>query len=205
MAARHKRIALTGGIATGKSTVANRFRELGAIILDADEYARQAVEPGTPSYTALRDLIGPRYFNPDSTLRRDELRRKIIQEPALREKINAILHPYIMKEMRTEWQRQKKLNPEAVIVFDIPLLFERGFNKDFDIVILVYSTPEVQIQRLIHRDKLSAQEAERTLSMQLPIDSKRAHSDYIIENMGEMESTLRQAAEVWDRLRESQD
>jgi len=195
-----KRIALTGGIATGKTTVANRFRELGAIILDADEYSRQAVEPGTLSHTALRDRIGPLFFNPDGTLRRPELRREIIRQPALRKRINATLHPYIMGAMRAEWERQKKLHPQAVIVFDIPLLFEGGFDKDFDIVILAYSTSEVQVQRLIQRDKLSPSEAECTLSMQFPIDSKRAHSDYIIENSGEIESTLRQVDEVWDKI-----
>jgi dephospho-CoA kinase len=195
-----KRIALTGGIATGKTTVANRFRELGAIILDADRYARQAVEPGTPSYTALRDRIGPLFFKLDGTLRRQELRRRIIREPTLRKKIDAILHPYITEAMGAEWERQKKLHPQAVIVFDIPLLFEGGFDKDFDIVILVYSTPEVQVQRLIQRDKLSPSEAERTLSMQFPIDSKRAHSDYIIENSAEIEHTLRQVDDVWHRI-----
>ena len=192
-----KRIALTGGIATGKTTVANRFRELGAIILDADEYSRQAVVPGTPSHTALRDSIGSSFFNPDGTLRRRELRRGIIREPALRKRINAILHPFIMGAMGAEWERLKKLHPQAVIVFDIPLLFEGGFDKDFDIVILAYSPPEVQVQRLIQRDKLSPSEAERTLSMQFPIDSKRAHSDYIIENSGEIGCTLRQVDEVW--------
>ena len=196
----NKRIALTGGIATGKTTVANRFRELGAIILDADEYSRLAVEPGTASYTALRDRIGPLFFNRDGTLRRQELRREIIREPALRKRINAILHPYIIGAMGTEWERQKKLHPRAVLVFDIPLLFEGGFDKDFDIVILVYSTPEVQVQRLIQRDKSSPSEAERTLSMQLPIESKRAHSDYIIENSGEIERMLRQVDEVWDTI-----
>ncbi|SPJ16361.1 Dephospho-CoA kinase [Syntrophobacter sp. SbD2] len=195
-----KRIALTGGIATGKTTVANRFRELGAIILDADDYARKAVEPGTPSHTALRDHIGPLFFNPDGTLRRRELRRGIIREPALRKRINAILHPYITGAMEAEWERQKKLHPQAVIVFDVPLLFEGGFEKDFDIVILAYSTPEVQVQRLAQRDKLSPSEAERTLSMQFPIESKRAHSDYIIENSGEIESTLRQVDEVWNTI-----
>ncbi len=196
----HKRIALTGGIATGKTTVANRFRELGAIILDADEYSRQAVEPGTASYAALRDRIGPLFFNRDGTLRRRELRRGIIREPALRKKINAVLHPYIMGAMGAEWERQKKLHPRAVIVFDIPLLFEGGFDKDFDIVILVYSSPEAQVQRLIQRDKLSPSEAERTLSMQFPIDSKRAHSDYIIENSGEIERTLCQVDDVWGTI-----
>ena len=195
-----KRIALTGGIATGKTTVANKFRELGAIILDADEYARRAVEPGTDSCSALLDLIGAQYFNQDGTLKRRKLRRRIIEEPALRERINSVLHPYIMGAMRAEWEKQKKLHRQAVIIFDIPLLFEGGFDKDYDLIILVYSTPEVQVQRLIHRDKLSPAEAEHTLSMQFPIDSKRPHSDYIIENSGDIELTLRQAEEVWSKI-----
>ncbi len=195
-----KRVALTGGIATGKTTVANKFRELGAIILDADEYARRAVEPGTDSCSALLNLIGEQYFNQDGTLKRRKLRRRIIEEPALREKIDSILHPYIMGAMRAEWERQKKLHHQAVIIFDIPLLFEGGFDKDFDLIILVYSTPEVQVQRLIHRDKLSPAEAEHTLSMQLPIDSKKPHSDYIIENSGDIELTMRQAEEVWSKI-----
>jgi dephospho-CoA kinase len=195
-----KRVALTGGIATGKTTVANKFRELGAIILDADEYARRVVEPGTGSCSALLNLIGAQYFNRDGTLKRRKLRRRIIEEPALRERINSILHPYIMEEMRAEWEKQKKLHRQTVVIFDIPLLFEGGFDKEFDLIILVYSTPEVQVQRLIHRDKLSPAEARHTLSMQFPIDSKKAHSDYIIENSGDIELTLRQAEEVWSKI-----
>jgi dephospho-CoA kinase len=195
-----KKIALTGGISTGKTTVANKFRDLGAVILDADEYARKAVEPGTASFGALRELIGPEYFNPDGTLRRRELRRKIIQEPALRQKIEAVLHPYIMRAMREEWTRLQKLDPGAVIIFDIPLLFEKGFEKDFDIVILVYSTPEMQVQRLINRDGVLRAEAEHTLDMQLPIDSKRISSDYIIENCGDLEQTMRQVEQLWAKI-----
>jgi dephospho-CoA kinase len=195
-----KKIALTGGIATGKTTVANKFRDLGAIILDADEYARQAVEPGTASVAALRQLIGPAYFNPDGTLRRRELRRKIIQEPALRQKIDAVLHPYIMEAMHSEWEKQKKLNFQAVIIFDIPLLFEGGFEKDFDIVILVYSAPEIQVRRLIQRDRAPLSEARHTLDMQLPIDSKKASADYIIENCGDLEQTMRQVEQLWVKI-----
>ncbi len=176
------------------------MRDLGAIILDADEYARRVVEPGTASFADLQDLIGPEYFNPDGTLRRRDLRRGIIQEPTLRERINAVLHPYIMQAMRAEWEKLKELHPQAVIIFDIPLLFEGGFDKDFDIVILVYSTPEVQVQRLIHRDKVPRSEAEHTLEMQLPIDSKKASSDYIIENCGELELTMRQVEHLWVKI-----
>jgi dephospho-CoA kinase len=196
----NRKIALTGGIATGKTTVANRFRELGAIILDADQFARQAAEPGTPSHAALRAVIGRQFFNPDGTLRRADLRRRIIREPALLERVNTALHPYILEAMRSEWGKQIKNHPGAIVLFDIPLLFEGGIEKDFDLVILVYCTPEIQLQRLMLRDRLTQSEAERTLSIQLPIDSKKPHSDYIIENSGDLERTLLQVDEVWSRI-----
>jgi dephospho-CoA kinase len=196
----NKKIALTGGIATGKTTVANKFRDLGAIILDADEYARRAVEPGTASFAALQELIGPEYLKADGTLRRKKLRRRIIQEPALRETMNAVLHPYIMEAMQAEWEKLRKLHPQTVVIFDIPLLFEGGFDRDFDLVILVYSTPQIQVQRLIHRDKVLPSEAERTLAMQFPIDSKKARSDYVIENSGDLEQTLRQVEQLWVKI-----
>ncbi len=195
-----KRIALTGGIATGKTTVANRLRELGAIILDADEYARRAAEPGTASYESLRELIGGRYFNPDGTLKRAELRRRIVREPALRAGVNAILHPYIATAMREEWKRLKGQSSGAVIVFDIPLLFEGGLEGRYDIIILAYCNREVQLERLMRRDGLSLSEAELTLSIQLPIDFKRDRSDYIIENSAELESTLDQVDALWSKL-----
>jgi dephospho-CoA kinase len=196
----NKRIALTGGIATGKTTVANRLRELGAVILDADWYARLAVEPGIPSYNALRDVIGAEYFGADGTLKRDELRRRIIREPALRAKVNAALHPFVMEAMEAERERQIKLDPHAVIIFDIPLLFEAGAAKYFDAIILAYCTREVQLQRLIKRDGLDPAEAELTLSMQFPIDSKKARSNYIIENSGSLQETFRQVDGLWEKI-----
>ena len=195
-----KRIALTGGIATGKTTVAERLSELGAKILDADEFARRAAEPGTPSYAALRELIGESFFNPDGSLKRAELRSRIIRAPELRAGINAILHPAIATAMREQWRKIKELYPGAVIVFDIPLLFESGRDKIYDIIILAYCTREVQLERLMRRDGLPLPEAERTLSIQLPIDFKRERSDYIIENSGELEASLRQVDDLWGRL-----
>ncbi|MFZ2445002.1 MAG: dephospho-CoA kinase [Syntrophobacteraceae bacterium] len=197
---REKRIALTGGIATGKSTAAQRFRELGAIILDADVYARRAVEPGTESWKALRELLGAGYFHADGTLKRRELREKIIRDPASRAKLEAVLHPFILSAMWGEWERQKNLHPDSLIIFDIPLLFEGGFDKSFDIVILVYAPPEVQVERLIHRDGLTREEAQRTLSIQYPIESKRAISNYIIDNSGDLDRALLRIDEIWTDL-----
>jgi dephospho-CoA kinase len=195
-----KKIALTGGIATGKTTVANRLRQLGAIILDADEYARRAAEPGTAPYASLRELLGAVYFNPDGTLKRKQLRRQIVRDPALRAGVNAIIHPYIAAAIRDEWKRQKELNPRAVVVFDVPLLFEGGFEANYDVIILAYCIREVQLHRLMRRDGLSPSEAELTLAIQLPIDFKKDRSDYIIENSGELEITLRQVDDLWGHL-----
>jgi dephospho-CoA kinase len=196
----NKKIALTGGIATGKTSVANRFRELGAIILDADEYARRVVEPGTPSWNGLREFLGPDYFNPDGTLKRRELREKIIEDPDCREKLNAVLHPFILRAMWSEWEMQRRLHPDTPIIFDIPLLFEGGFDKDFDLIILVYAAPEVQIQRLIDRDGIDREEAEGTLAMQFPIESKKELSHYVIDNGRDFSLTLQQIETFWENL-----
>jgi dephospho-CoA kinase len=102
--------------------------------------------------------------------------------------------------MWADWDRHKSLRPEAVIIFDIPLLFEGGFDKDFDIVILVYTPREIQIGRLAARDGIPVEEAERTISMQFPIDSKKARSDFIIDNSGSPDFTRAQIQRVWEKL-----
>lgn len=197
---KHKKIALTGGIATGKTTVAKRFRELGAIILDADDYARRVVEPGSPSAAALRDVIGHDFFHADGTLKRRELRERIIEDPALRDRLDAVLHPFILRAMWTEWERQRALNPESVVIFDIPLLFEGGFDRDFDLIILVFTSPDVQAERLAARDRLSLADARRTLSIQFPIECKKELSDFVIENTGNLADTLEQTDAIWEKL-----
>lgn len=195
-----QKIALTGGIATGKTTVANCFRDLGAIILDADLYARRAVEPGTASWRALRELLGPDYFKPDGVLKRRALREKILGDPGLRERLDSLLHPFILDAMWREWDAQRNLHPDAVIIFDIPLLFEGGFDKDFDLVVLVYTPREIQVQRLMERDRLDLVEAERTLAMQFPIERKKALSDYVIDNGVGLDNTVEQVKKIWKLL-----
>jgi len=194
------KIALTGGIATGKTTVANRFRELGAVILDADIYARRVVEPGTASWKALRELLGPGYFHPDGSLKRRELRDHIIADPSLREQLDGVLHPFILRAMWEDWEEQRATHPDAVVVFDIPLLFEGNFNHDFDIVILAYAKPEIQVGRLMLRDGLSREDALKTLSIQFPIESKKALAHYVIDNSGSLEATLLQTDTIWKEI-----
>jgi dephospho-CoA kinase len=150
----------------------------------------------------LKELVGPGYFNSDGTLKRRELRERIIQDPTLRRELDSLLHPYIIRAMLAERERQTALHGEAVIIFDIPLLFEGGFEKDFDIIILAYSSPTIQAQRLAQRDGICLREAERTLSMQFPIDSKKALCHYLIDNNGSLDQTLRQVDAIWKELTE---
>lgn len=195
------RIALTGGIATGKSTVARMFEELGAAILDADRAARQVVEPGSECRQRLFDLLGPDFFDPSGALKRRVLRERIIEDEHLRSRVNAILHPSIMAHMESEWRKLlERTEHPPLAIFDIPLLFEGRLQEKFQLIILVYVPRRVQIERLMKRDGLSQSEAESTLSMQWPIEMKRALSHVIVDNAGDMEATRRQVKAIWERL-----
>lgn len=195
-----RKIALTGGIATGKSTVARLLGERGALILDADEVARQIVEPGKPCWESLRSLLGPDYFEPEGTIKRRKLRDGIIENSQLRLQVNAILHPSIISGMESEWNKATRANPTRPVVFDIPLLFEAGLAGRFDLVILVYTPPQIQVHRLMKRDGVSREEAEKTLAMQLPIDSKKPLAHIVVDNSRTPEATRRQVNELFLQL-----
>lgn len=195
------RIALTGGIATGKSTVARLFAELGAYILDADIAAREVVEAGTPCWKELRELLGPAYFEVNGALKRRKLRERIIGDHQCRSMVNAVLHPCILQELDRQWRSWRELHPDSVIIFDIPLLFEADLAYHFLTIILAYAPREIQIQRLMARDSLSREVAEETLTMQLPIDAKRSLSHLIIDNGFDLDHTRHQVKSVWEQLR----
>jgi dephospho-CoA kinase len=195
-----RRVALTGGIATGKSTVAGIFAEAGAVILDADETARKVVQPSAPCWQELHELLGFTYFDEDGQLLRPKLRTAIIKDSHLRSRVNAILHPSISAEMQSAWKEWTERDPTRLVIFDIPLLFEARAEPRFDIVILAYVPREIQIERLMARDKISRRQAEATLTMQLPIEAKKERSHIIIDNSGDIQSTRSQVMEVMDRL-----
>jgi dephospho-CoA kinase len=201
MAAKTAKVAITGGIATGKSTVSKMFEELGAVILDADQVAREVVAPGSPCWERLRQLVGPSYFGGTGELKRAMLRDLIIADPQCREQVNAILHPAILERMNGEWRRYAEAHDGRPVIFDIPLLFEGKWDRHFETIVLVYVPREIQIRRLMDRDGLSRPEAEKTLTMQLPIDAKKALSHIIIDNSKDLEHTLRQVKAVWNQLK----
>jgi dephospho-CoA kinase len=194
------RICLTGGIASGKSTVAKMFAELGAVVLDADQLARAAVRVGSPCWQRLKDFLGDAFFAADGELDRRKLRLHIIADDNSRAEVNRILHPAIMATMEQQFQHSRKLHPHQPVIFDVPLLFEARMAHHFDTIILAYVPAEVQVERLMARDGISRQEAEQSLTMQLPIEQKKQWAHKIVDNTGDLENTRQQVVSIWQEL-----
>jgi dephospho-CoA kinase len=186
---------LTGGIASGKSTVSRMLRELGARVLDADVLAREVVEPGTPGLRRIDERF-PGVVGPDGRLDRVKLGAHIFADPAERAALNAIVHP----EVRELFQRKlEALDAEGVThaVYDVPLLIETGLHVAMAGVAVVWVPRDVQKARLMVRDGLSAEQAEARLAAQLSLDDKRQHATWVIDNSGAPEATRPQVEAVW--------
>ncbi|AMW04323.1 dephospho-CoA kinase [Gemmatimonas phototrophica] len=192
-------LALTGNIASGKSTVAALFASHGATIIDADLLAREAVAPGSPGLAAVVAHFGPAVLQPNGTLDRAALREQVFADPAARDALNAIVHPDVRR--RREVAVQDALaRGDQVIISDIPLLFEVGLEQQFDGVILVDAAPAVRLGRLVRDRGLSAEEAQRMIDAQWPSERKRAGATWIIDNDGPREALVTQVAAVWDAI-----
>ena len=196
------KVGLTGGIASGKSTVAKGFARLGAKVLDADEVAREVVLPGRPAWTKLREVFGSDFFQPDQSLNRNKLRRLIFVDPEKRSQLNNIVHPEVMREIQHRSEQMAAMAADAVLVVDVPLLLEVGAADRFDRVVVVYANESVQIDRLMRRDGLSLKEATDALGAQMVLGEKVGKADYVIDNSGTREETQVQVEEVWQELLE---
>jgi dephospho-CoA kinase len=186
---------LTGGIASGKSTVSRMLRELGAHVLDADAIAREVVEPGTPGLAEVAARF-PGVVGPDGRLDRAKLGARVFADPAERAALNALLHPRIGAAFLEKTQALAEQGVERVI-YDAPLLIENGLHAGMDGVVLVWVPREVQKQRLMARDGLDSQAAEARLAAQLPLEEKRRHATWLVDNTGDLTSTRAQVEEVW--------
>jgi dephospho-CoA kinase len=193
-----RRIALTGGIATGKSYVAGKLREAGVPIVDADLLAREVVLPGTPALTAIRKRFGPDAVRRDGTMDRIRVGQIIFKDKRARLDLEAIIHPAVIKAVNDFFATLPKRTPFAVA--DIPLVYETGREKDFDAIIVVACPREMQLQRLMERNKLSKEDAERRLAAQLPIDQKVKKATYVIKNDGTFAETDAQIAALIQQL-----
>ena len=194
------RVGLTGGIASGKSTVSEAFARLGAKVLDADKVAREVVLPGQPAWLELQQVFGPEFFHPDGKLRRSKLRRLVFADPEKRSKLNAIVHPEVMREVKRKSEQMMAEAPDAVLLVDVPLLLEIGAADRFDCVVVVYVDEKIQHSRLMKRDGLSRNEAHQALKAQMDLRQKAEEADYVIDNRGGLEETEAQVAEVWQEL-----
>lgn len=194
-----KVIGLTGGIATGKSSVASLLREFGAKIVDADQIAREIVRPGQSAWQGIVDAFGPQILKADKTIDRDKLRKIIFKDNEARRILETITHPQIR---RLAQEKIKKLASEGagITVYEAPLLYENSVHLWVGPVILVACDLETQKTRLRERDGLSVKEIEQHLKAQMPLEAKRQLADIIIENIGDLEDLRKQVKEVWEKI-----
>jgi dephospho-CoA kinase len=192
------RIGLTGNIASGKSTVADVWRRLGATVIDADLLARRAVEPGTPALASIAAAWGPRVLA-DGELDREALRRIVFTDPDARARLEAIVHPAVAS-LREAALREAEAGGERIVVEDVPLLFEAGLVDRFDVVVLVHAPEETRLERLVRDRGLSAAEARGMMSAQMPSELKQARADHVIVNAGTLGDLEDRARSLWRTL-----
>lgn len=192
-------VALTGNIASGKTEVARIFADLGATLIDADELSREVVRPGTPALAAIVARWGKRVLHPDGTLDRATLRSIVFASPEEREALNAIVHPEVRKR-RDQLVEEARARGDAVVIAAIPLLFETGLERDFDLVILVDAPDDVRLERLVRRRGIGTAEARRMMAAQMPAASKRARADIIIDNDSTLEALRPVVERAWEEL-----
>jgi dephospho-CoA kinase len=199
------RVGLTGSIGVGKSFVASVFIELGCHVLDADQTAREVVMPGTAGLKALTEAFGDDILNPDGTLNRKELGAVVFNDESQRRRLNHILHPFIIArqdEILNAWEAE---DPDGIGIVDAALMIESGGYKRFDKLIVVHCRPEVQLERLMLRDKLSREEALRRINSQMPQEEKQRFADYLIDTSDGFDLTRDQTMRVHQALLKAAD
>ena len=192
------RVGLTGGIGSGKSTVESLFRELGVPVLDADQVARELVEPGSETLTRIREHFGESVLTPEGGLDRAALRRRVFADPGERRWLEQLLHPLIRERMAA-WSGSQE---SPYLILSIPLLFESGMRDLVDRVLVVECDPQIRIRRVCRRDAVSPQEVEAILQTQAGDEARRRLADDILENQGDLDSLRRQVERLHRRYLE---
>ena len=175
-------IGLTGNIGSGKSLAASYFKELGTYIIDADLISRQLVAPHQPAWKEIVDKFGNAYLNPDKTLNRSKLAAEVFQSDKKRHSLEVILHHRVIAEEKNIYLDHQKIDPEAVVIIDSALLIESQNYKNVAKVIIVQSTQELQIQRVMNRDGESRALVENRLKSQMSLEEKLNYADYVLDN-----------------------
>ncbi|HZD18086.1 MAG TPA: dephospho-CoA kinase [Actinomycetota bacterium] len=192
-------VGLTGGIGSGKSTVAGMLDQRGAIVFDADALARQAVEPGTPGHDAVVERFGANILGPGGYLDREALASIVFADPAARRDLEAIVHPEVRRLFAAACQEHE--GSDHVIVLSAPLLVETGMHTAFDVLVLVSTTPETQVQRLLRDRAMSEEQIRARIGAQAPLEDKAAAADVIVDNEGTLDELEGQVERLWADLR----
>jgi dephospho-CoA kinase len=194
-------VALTGGIASGKSTVARRLQEHGAVIVDADQVARQVVEPGEPALARIAEEFGPGVIAADGSLDRAALGAIVFNDPEGRQKLNAITHPAVLQRSRDLFAAAAEADPDAIVVYDIPLLVEAGRVDEFDLRVVVHAATETRVRRMVELRGMTREEALHRINSQATDTDRFAIADVVIDADGTLEQTLEQTDALWENLR----
>lgn len=193
-------IALTGGIASGKSTVARRLAEHGAVVVDADALVHELQQPGQPVLAAIAEAFGTEVLREDGTLDRAALGAQVFADAAARRRLNAIVHPAVGAESQRRFRAALEADPSALVVYDVPLLVEARADDPWDHVVVVHAPAEVRIRRLIELRGMAEADARARVASQASDEARLAIADTVIDTDCTLESTLEQADRLWDRF-----
>lgn len=196
------KLGLTGGIATGKTTISNYLKSINIPVLDADEYARKVVEPGTPGLAEITNTFGEQVLRADGSLNRKLLGQIVFNDSSARQTLNDITHPRIQQMMADELHRLAEQQIPLVIL-DIPLLLENKNVAGADAVMVVTIPESLQLTRLMQRNNLTEKEAQSRISAQMPLVEKEKLADFVIDNSGTISSTQKQVEKVIQKIRQS--
>ncbi|MDH2444399.1 dephospho-CoA kinase [Amnibacterium sp. CER49] len=192
-------LALTGGIASGKSTIAARFAELGATVVDADVLAREVVEPGEPALAAVAEAFGDGMLLPDGRLDRPALGRIVFADPDARHRLNGIVHPAVVERSQALFRAALEQDPQRVVVYDVPLLDARG-TGEFERIVVADAPVEVRVRRLVTLRGMAEDDARARIAAQLDDDARRALATDVVDTSGTLADTFAQVDALWARL-----
>lgn len=194
------RVGLTGSIATGKSLVSRYLQELGAHNIDYDQLSRAVVEPDLPAWQDIVGYFGEGILQPDRKLDRTKLGKIVFSDEAKRKKLESFIHPRVYAEANQQEKAFVESDPHAMVVHEVPLLFEVGRDRVMDKTVVVYASEDNQLKRLMARDGMSEEDARSRIKSQMSVEDKRRRADYVIDNNGTMEETKRQVQDLYRKL-----
>jgi dephospho-CoA kinase len=197
-------VGLTGGIASGKSTMADMFKKEGAYIIDIDMISRDVVKPGKPAWQDVIHIFGKEVLNEDQTLNRKKVGDIVFSDAEKRKKLEEIIHPKITAETLMKINEIAKKDNQAIVIIDIPLLIETDKQDTVNKVVLVYTSPQGQIERLVKRDGLSLEDAHKRLTSQMPIENKKKYAHYIINNEEPLKEVQKRVKEIFRELKKEE-